>query len=576
MAYGTMIINKSNLGGRKFNTDSRLMTIPRKGRERFGNLLAATLVLFALFVVFSGKWCLAAPVEKAACPQGLEFAMTQQGCVRGMVDDTVRSFKGIPFALPPIGDLRWKAPNPPSIRARVLEAQAFGPRCVQPQSLQVSPAPQSEDCLNLNVWAPVKGKSLPVMVFIHGGGNTTGSTSDTFGLGSTILYDGYELAKRGNVVVVTIQYRLNILGYLVHPALAVESASKTSGNYGLMDQIAALRWVKDNIESFGGDGSKIMLFGESGGGTDVCALVASPLAKGLFSAAIMESGSCGARSKAEMEAWGSKLAGQTGCAQSADVIGCLRQRNAGDLIKAIDLTAVQPGGKIVVMSGPTIDGYVLPLSPHDALKTGRYNHVPFVIGINAEETSSPIFRIPQTLSQTDYEASIRRQFPGDPAERILARYPVRKFSSPRAALVAVTTDYQFLCPTRQYLRFLAASRSEPAYGYLYTQVMDGGPARQLGSAHGLELFYVFQTMNRLGAGYSPTPEDFRLEKAALNYWTNFAANGNPNGSGLPNWPRFSFPNDSYLKLNASPSAAEPLGGGICDFWSTLIPEGALQ
>jgi para-nitrobenzyl esterase len=576
MASGPMAIHKTNRRRRKVDLDSKLMRILWKMRDRLGEAVAVTLALVAFCFVLPENRSLASPVSTVICPPGDAFAVTRQGCLHGKVDDTIRSFKGIPFAEPPIGALRWKAPAPPRKRTQLLEAQAFGPRCVQPQSLQVSPVPQSEDCLTLNIWTPVKGKSLPVMVFIHGGGNTSGSASDTFGLNSTTLYDGYELAKRGQVVVVTLQYRLNILGYFVHPDLAVESGRQASGNYGLMDQIAALLWVKDNIESFGGDSSHVMLFGESGGGTDVCALVASPLAKGLFSTAIMESGGCGGRSLAEMEAWSSKLADQVGCAQKADVIGCLRQRTAGDLIKAIDLTAVQPGGKIVVMSGPTVDGYVLPLSPHDALKTGQYSHLPFVIGINAEETASPLFRIPQVLSQPDYEATIHRQFPGDLGDRILARYPVKDFASPRAALVAVTTDYQFICPSRQYLRFVARSQSEPAYGYLYTQVMNGGPARQLGAAHGLELFYIFQTMSRLGGGYNPTPEDLKLEKTTLNYWTNFAATGNPNGLDLPTWPRFNAPTDFYLKLNAAPSAAESLGGGRCDFWSALIPEEALH
>jgi para-nitrobenzyl esterase len=574
MTHATLAVIKSNLPGRKVDPDHHRMPLSGKVRRKICTLISVSLTLITFCSLIPDKRSMAA--SAATCPPGLGFVMTQQGCVQGKADDAVRSFKGIPFSAPPVGALRWKAPVPPPIRAQVLEAQAFGPRCIQPQSLQVSPAPQSEDCLTLNVWTPVKGKSLPVMVFIHGGGNTTGSASDTFGFGNTTLYDGYELAKRGQVVVVSIQYRLNILGFFVHPALAAESASKTSGNYGMMDQIAALRWVKDNIDSFGGDPSRLMLFGESGGGTDVCALVASPLAKGLFSAAIMESGGCGARSKAEMEAWGASLAEKVGCSQSGDVIGCLRQRNPNDLIKAIDLMAVQPGGKVVVMSGPTVDGYVLPLSPYEMLKTGRHNHLPFVIGVNAEETASPLFRIPQTLSQAEYEATIHRQFPGGPAERILKRYPVKDFPSPRAALIAVTTDYQFLCPTREYLWAITRSQKEPAYGYVYTQVMNGGPARQLGAAHGLELFYIFQTMNRLGPGYSPTPEDFKLEKATLGYWTNFAANGDPNGSGLPNWLRFSPPEDSYLKLNAAPSAAERLGEDRCDFWISLMPEEALH
>jgi para-nitrobenzyl esterase len=504
----------------------------------------------------------------AGCPSGAGYVMTRQGCIDGDVTNGVRAFKGIPFAAPPVGDLRWRAPAPAPVRDAVLQTRAFSARCVQPPGLP-GPTPMSEDCLYLNVWTPANASSdadLPVMVFIHGGGNTSGSANQT--PGGVTLYDGGELARRGNVVVVTIQYRLNVFGYLVHPALAEESGHNASGNYGLLDQIAAFHWVKDNIAAFGGDPARVLLFGESGGGHDVCALVASPLAAGLFSSAIMQSGGCVARTSAEMQAWSAGLVTSAGCANAPDAIACLRERDADDLLSGFEFTAVEPGGRIVVMSGPTVDGYVLPLSPVEALRTGRFNHVPFVIGINAHETASPLFRIDQRLTEAQYEAHVRALFP-DRAGQVLQHYPVSDYASPRFALVALTTDLQFICPSRLYLEYAARAQGEPVYSYVYTHVMEGGPGRINGAAHGLELFFVFQAMDRLHRGYRVTDGDRRLERAALGYWTQFAARGDPNGGGLPNWRRFDPERNNYLDLSASPTMAAPLGGDRCDFLNTL-------
>lgn len=547
-------------------------------------LVPACLVLQ---IALTGAWASAqsSGPEPAGCPEESAVAMTRQGCVRGDIVEGAAVFKGIPFASPPLGDLRWRGPAAPAVRGSILEARNFSARCMQPPSL-TSPAPISEDCLYLNIWAPAPvpaGTPLPVMVFIHGGGNTSGSASQTPGqdprafLDQTplYLYDGQELARRGGVIVVTLQYRLNVFGYLVHPALAAESEHSASGNYGLLDQIAALRWVKDNIGSFGGDPSRVLLFGESGGGSDVCALVASPLAAGLFASAIMESGGCEARSSAEMQAWSNGLAASAGCSGAADAIGCLRQRDARSLLEGFDLTAVEPGGRIVAMPGPTVDGYVLPLSPVDALRTGEHNHIPFVIGVNAQETSSPIFRIPPGLTPAQYEERVRALFPAH-AGSVLRLYPAADYASPRFALVALTTDYQFICPARRYLEFAARAQQEPVYGYLYTNIMEGGPVRRLGAAHGLELYYIFQAMDRLGPGYRPTESDRRLERIMLDYWTQFAATGDPNGGGLPPWTRFYPSRGNYLDLSPTPRRAAPLGADRCDLLTSLAMPGRVH
>ncbi len=490
--------------------------------------------------------------------------ITTFGPIRGATGTSVTSYLGIPFAKPPVGDLRWRPPEPLACTSVEIDATAFGDACAQRGT--DGAAKGSEDCLTLNVWAPsaaTPSTPMPVMVFIHGGGNMTGSAADV--VSGVHLYDGHTVAERGGVVIVTLQYRLNILGYLAHPTLALESPHGASGNYGLLDQIAGLTWVRDNIAAFGGDPGRVLLFGESGGAADVCALVASPQAAGLFSRAVIQSGGCTARTRATVESWGRDVIANTSCTGADDPLACLRNLPPGDLTAAS--SGMGPsGGAIVPPAGPTIDGFVVPQDPVAAFAGGTHNRVPVVIGGNGDETASPMFGFP-AMTEAEYATRVRAMFGTARGNLVLAQYPAADFSSPRWAFVAVTTDSQFVCPARRHARALDAGQSEPVYRYLYTHRMSGTSAL-LGAAHGLELFYVFQTMSRL-PDYTPSAADLALEQAVLGYWTRLAATGNPNGSGAATWPAYDAAQDPYLDLSHPPAAATGVRTGRCDFWDAV-------
>lgn len=492
--------------------------------------------------------------------------ITTSGPVRGVAGTSVTSYRGVPFAKPPVGDLRWRPPEPLACTPVELDATAFGAACAQrgPDGA----AKGSEDCLTLNVWSPAAASPsspVPVMVFIHGGGNMTGSASDE--VSGVQLYDGHIVAERGGVVIVTLQYRLNIFGFLAHPDLALESIHGASGNYGLQDQIAGLTWVKNNIAAFGGDPSRVLLFGESGGAGDVCALVASPLAAGLFSSALIQSGGCTGRTRDQVEMWGQDFIANTSCSGAADPLGCLRSLPPGDVTAAVSGMG-ENIGVAAPPAGPTIDGYVVPQDPAAAFAAGAHNKLPVVIGSNADETAASMFGIPQ-MTDTEYVTRVRAMFGLARGNQVLAQYPSADFLSPRWAFVAVTTDSQFVCPARRHARALDLGQSEPVFRYLYTHRMNG-PSSLLGAAHGLELFYVFQTMGRIPS-YTPSAADLALEQAVLGYWTRLAATGNPNGSGAPAWPSYEAAQDKYLELAELPSAGAGVHTARCDFWDALIP-----
>ena len=510
---------------------------------------------------------LAYATREHACGLGMApeptLAIVEDGALRG--DE--RAWKGVPVARPPLGERRWRAPEPSTCWYGERPAAAYAPRCLQFDH-DADTAVGDEDCLFVNVWTPPDTTTpKPVMVFIHGGGNMVGSSNEQWG--GINLYDGATLAERGDVVVVTLQYRLNIVGYFAHPALAAEAPYASSGNYGLLDQLAALYWVQRNIRSFGGDSDRVLLFGESGGAADTCALVGSPLAAGLFDAAIIQSGGCGAKPLADVEAWGAGFIANTACAGASDVLGCLRGLDGPSLIAAIDHIAVGPNAKVVTPAGPMIDGHVLPVAPATAFAQGTHNDVPLVFGVNAEETSTPLFGIPFTLTAAGYESRVRALFPPVIANQVLAQYPAAAFPTPRGALVAVTTDYQFICPSRIWARTAAAMQDAPVYRYLYTHVMDGGPVRAFGAGHGLELFFVFQTMHRVG-DYEPTADDVALEAAILGYWTRLARTGRPDGDGAVAWPAQAIGADHYLDLRSPVAAGEGVRTTRCDFWESLL------
>ncbi|MBL8213402.1 MAG: carboxylesterase family protein [Bryobacterales bacterium] len=330
--------------------------------------------------------------------------------------------------------------------------------------------------------------------------------------------------------------------------------SHQAGNYGLRDQLFALEWVKGNIQAFGGDPGRALLFGESAGAVNTCMLLASPLAKGLFHAALMQSGACRASTLADAQALGVEYANKVHC----DSAQCLKGLSANDLVEAQKRDILQPDGSIAAGFGPSIDGQVLPAAPLDIIRQGQHNHVPFVIGANADE-SAP-WTLPLTAAA--YRATVLRLFGPLIGALVITQYPASAYDSPREALVAVTTDAQFVCPARNIARTVAEAQTQPVYHYFFTYT--NGPAGPTaGVFHGLELWYIFQ--HAIGS----TPSDAALRRSTGQYWTNFASTGDPNGISEPTWPRYIPGLDPYLELTVPAKSGDGVRTEKCDFWERL-------
>lgn len=507
----------------------------------------------------------AATVDAAACARAVPGAagdvLTTSGVVRGASAGSTYAFEGIPYAAPPLGPLRYAPPSAPACWPDVRPATSFGEACIQWNADHTALVGQ-EDCLTLNVWTPQAAVAStsptlrPVMVFLHGGGHQQGASSVT--RNGVVVYDGRPLAEAQDVVVVTLNYRLGALGYLATAAFAAADPHGSTGNYGTLDQLAALRWVQANITAFGGDPARVMVFGESAGGVAVCTLIASPLAAGLFSAAISESGPCQATTLAKAEAYGDTVVSAVGCAGAADLVGCMRGKTAAELTMTVPDA---PIGQLPYDS--VIDGYVLPQAPLVTIAAGLHNHVPVVFGTNREEMGS---QVPAIADEAAYQQAVtslatRAGVPGlVPA--ILAAYPVADYPSPRAAYVALLSDLYFHCSTRTAVRALAAHQTEPVYRYLYTHVADNASAlqRALGAVHAGELPFVFGSLPSPGAG------DRTVIDAFAGYWSAMAASGQPNGGGRLAWPTTTTASDAVLVLDAPVSTAPSFHGAQCDFW----------
>lgn len=500
-----------------------------------------------------GRWWIAAIAalamissEAAAAP-----VRTTAGLVEGTVEDRLAVYRGVPFAQPPLGEGRWRAPAPAAPWQGVRKADRFAAPCMG------NGPGSSEDCLYLNVWSPAKaGEHLPVMVWIYGGGFTNGATSSP-------AYSGEVLAKKG-VVYVSIAYRLGVLGFLAHPGLTAENPRHVSGNYGLLDQIEGLKWVQANIAAFGGDPTKVTVFGESAGGMAVSMLAASPLAKGLFRGAMSESGGSFAAPRdpplpgenmvtlKSAEQAGLTLAAKTG----AETVAQLRA------LPAETLTAAGGGGPPgLVPQGlgmwPVIDGYVMPDDQYRLYAAGRFNETPILIGINSDEGVS--FSPPSTLK--GYQDQVRGRY-GPFADRLLAAYPASDDATAKQAARDLARDAGFGWHNWVWAR-LQASRGKADVYYYYFEQKPPYPAGSRmadakGVPHGAEIPYVFGHVAP-PASPGPTdivwrPEDRVLSDRVTGYWTNFVKTGNPNGPGLPRWPAFTPADPRVMHLNATPAA----------------------
>lgn len=512
----------------------------------------------------------ASPCPPAPVAPEAGVVSTDAGAVRGAKKTGVLAWKGVPFARPPVGELRWRMPEPPLCWEGVREASSFPPPCLQ-RDFQVgqptadAPVIGDEDCLYLNVWAPdAPDAPRPVMVFIHGGGNVGGASSNqAFGVP---IFDGQGLVARTGAVLVTIQYRLGPLGFLSLPELPV-GPEGGAGNLGILDQVEALRWVQRNIALFGGDPDDVMIFGESAGSVDTCALLASPLAAGLFHRALMQSGGCVAAPLAKSRASGEEYAAAVGCADPADRLACLAGLSPDALLGAVEhpFTGGIAGGSGF---GPTIDGWVLLDDPQAVIEAGDHNHVPVVVGANADETQ---ITIPVgTVTPAMVKAALN-VFPEPFATQLAALYPPGATpAQAREAWIRATTDAQFLCPARRAARALRQTQTEPVWRYHFTHTAPPKFGAENGAFHGLELMYLFGSVQQLFGGIVATPADDGVVALMQGAWARFAETGDPNGEDLPAWPPYEVAADPYLEIAAPPSAGAGVRSAECDVWDAIV------
>ena len=494
------------------------------------------------------------------------IVITKFGLIKGNNNGSILEFLGIPFAKPPLDSLRWKPPQDPDHWNDTLLCQSFKPGCIQKDFQQGSTSytvKGSEDCLYLNIWTPDPTASLPVMVFIHGGGNQQGAAGDTSG--GTEIYNGKNLSSRGNVVVVTIDYRLGPFGFLVHPGLETENNKHISGNYALMDQIKALQWVHNNISFFGGDTSRVMIFGESAGGLDIGDLLLSPLAAGLFQRACIESAVPSVAAYDSAKAYGIQFVDQfISTGSDSEKISYMRSLPADSLIKYI--TNALAGGIVRSPWRPVIDNYVITGTPQQVFTSGNFNKVPLLIGSNADEMS---LSAPQTVYPSMVTALIKNSVPPSDTSEGLTLYPPGSTNSEaRDSYVQILTDAQFTSTVRRTVRWVADNQSQPVWRYFLTYTQSG-ILSSAGSYHGIELFYVFNNWENAPLGTGPlfTAQDDSMQRNMLAYWVNFAATGNPNGQALVQWPQYVSSTDPYLEMNATPIGTQIGVRTVkCDFW----------
>ncbi len=492
---------------------------------------------------------LLAPHAQAANPLQVK---TDKGKVEGALttDGKVAAFKGVPFAAPPVGQLRWQPPQPAAKWKGVRATKDFGSRCIQssgyPDMVFHDPG-QSEDCLTLNVWAPAGAKkgSLPVMVWIYGGGFVSGSTSEN-------RQDGQFLAHR-NVVVVSMNYRLGIFGFFAHPELTAESAHHASGNYGLMDQAAAIAWVKQNIAGFGGDPKNITIFGESAGSFSVSSLMASPLSKDLISKAIGESGGAfysgglGYPSRETAEQHGSAFAQ---AAFGTTKLAELRKVSADDLVKAATAKTTPPPPRF----GPDVDGYFLPDSVPNIFAAGKQAHVPLLAGWNADEGRGAALIAKPPVTVETFTAQAQKQF-GERAKEFLAAYPAGTDEEAKTSAGDFGGDSFIAYSTWRWIEAHVGTGNSPTYRYFFNLGSPGDKNHPaiLGAFHSDDIEYVFGALDsRPEAVWRP--EDRKLSEMMGQYWTNFARSGDPNGPGLPKWPTTGPTEWQVMYLNANPEA----------------------
>ncbi len=544
-------------------------------------LIGRSMVLIVAIVVI--------PVSASALARTTGVVVnTRSGALRGVVRGAYRVFEGIPYAAPPVGPLRWRPPEPAAHWRGMRDATRPGSACAQvpltvlPGGKAILPGASnltgstSEDCLYLNVWTAARpAHPRPVFVWFHGGNDIYGAGSD---------YDGSKLTVKGGVVVVTVNYRLGPLGYLALPALSAHSPDHTSGDYGLMDQVAALRWVRSNIKAFGGDPKQVTVGGQSAGAWATCDLIASPAARGLFERAILESGTCAAGGSGSnatapistlgaAEAAGQTFAASVGCSDAATQLSCLRALPASKLI----------AGELAATWGVNTGPAVLPISPAAAWAKGRINRVPVLVGTTHDEYRFRTFVNVNLLgggplTPATYVTRVQQENLGS-ANAILARYPASAYPSPDLAYATEKTDSLYSCPA--HADDLLYATRVPVYAYEFDDqhappFFDAPTSIPQGAFHASEVSYLFPFHDLAPL----TASQQQLSSAMVGYWSHFIASGNPNASGLPSWPRYGGPtrrggaSRTNLIQELKPGAVEPSGSFVadhqCGFWQQQL------
>ncbi len=502
---------------------------------------------------------------------------TAQGPVVGKELEKFRAceYKGIPYAAPPVGELRWKPPKPALSRSGVLDAFEFGCRCISSGSGSGVPRymlpDMSEDCLNLNVWRPDRKGEFPVMVWIHGGSLTVGTAAEP-------IYWGGMLSAFEDVVVVSLNYRLNYFGFLAHPALSEEDPHGSSGNYGLMDQVAALQWVKNNISQFGGDPENVTIFGESAGGWSVCSLLASPLAGGLFHKAVIQSGGCDTVKSLDAGfEHGEEFARDLGCADSEDVLSCMRDMEPKEIKKALKKAKKKKddGGGFDVKSMleftwvPHVDGHALADVPVEAIRAGEFNRVPLLVGSNRDEVKLFAIALPGVrLAPKCLVSKFMESMVGEESvEELIELYPYKEYRRPADAAIDAMGHMALGCKCFQAAE--AVSDYEEVYYYRFDYDKHLLP-HMVGAAHGLEIPFLFGNLKKPPANWfltrSQTKKGREITGIMMRYWADFAKTGDPNDADLVEWPAYDKGSRQRMYLDLPAKADKATNVEQCGFW----------
>jgi para-nitrobenzyl esterase len=524
-------------------------------------LLAAS-VTSAFIAVAPSSFAQQSPSDTMpTSPQNVVVVKAPAGALEGRVENNLRVFKGIPYASPPVGPARWRPPTPMPRWSGVRKAIDFGPACFQPHSKLSSvyvtaPYPMSEDCLTLNIWSPKDARNAPVFFWIHGGALTSGSSRDP-------LNDGARLAERG-VVVVSINYRLGVFGWLAHPELSHESPLGLSGDYGLLDQIEALKWVQRNIKAFGGAASNVTIAGESAGALSVMYLMTSPEARGLFAKAISESGYMISTPELKQRAFGAPSAEESGtrlaAALKAPDIAAMRAMDAAVLTDAAPAAGFAPFGNV--------DGHFLPRQLVEVFDRGEQAPVPLLAGFNSGEIRSLRVLAPKPpASAALYESTIRAQYL-DLADEFLQHYPSTNMEE---SILATTRDALYGWTAERLVRKQVAIK-QPSFLYFFDHGYPAEDAAGLHGFHASELPFVFGTFGSTPPLWPKVPDDAeqtKLSEAMIGYWTSFARTGRPQAAGESDWPAFGS-TGSYMAFKQAPQPSEHLLPGMYPFNEEVV------